>query len=61
MPGPTSNLLKRWNCALQPELDEHSFFDFHEKSFLTKKKMVNHFGQSVDAILKDVLVTETIV
>ena len=26
-----------------------------------KKKMVNYFGQSVDAILEDVSVTETIV
>ena len=25
MPGPTPLLLKRWNWALQPELDEHTF------------------------------------
>ena len=31
MPGPTPHLLKRWNWALQLELDEHTFFDFHEK------------------------------
>ena len=31
MSGPTPHLLKRWNCALQPELNEHTFFDFHEK------------------------------
>ena len=28
MPGPTPHLLKRWNLALQPELDEHTFFFF---------------------------------
>ena len=25
LPGPTPHLLKRWNWALQPELDEHTF------------------------------------
>ena len=31
MSGPISHLLKRWNWVWQPELDEHTFFGFHEK------------------------------
>ena len=31
MPGPTPQLLKRWNWALQPELDEHTFLIFTKK------------------------------
>ena len=32
MQGPTPHMLKRWNWALQPELEEHTF------SFPLKKK-----------------------
>ena len=41
MQGPTPNLLKRWNCALQPELDEHTFFISTKKAFWQKKKKKN--------------------
>ena len=29
--GPIPHLLKKRNCAFYPELDDHNFFDFHEK------------------------------
>ena len=44
MLGPTPHLLKRWNWALQPELDEHTFFDFHKKKKKKKKTSTRQYS-----------------
>ena len=44
MQGPTPHMLKRWNWALQPELEEHTFF------ISTKKESKYTAMISADAI-----------